>query len=67
MGKRELVDLTVHLHAETARAILVSDDGDRGRAVWLPLSQIEVDREKLKSPAVVVTLPEWLAVDKGLI
>lgn len=65
MSNDELVDLTMHLHHKTEKAILVSDDGDEKRAVWLPLSQIEV--ETLKGNAVEVTCPVWLAKNKGLI
>jgi hypothetical protein len=64
MGK-ELVDLTMKLHAETAAAIRVSDDGDDKHAVWLPKSQVEF--ETVKPGYVEVTLPEWLAIDKGLV
>ena len=65
MGNSDLLDMTVKLHAMTDRAVRVSDDGDDENAVWLPLSQIEV----LKRPGgiAIVTLPEWLALDKGLI
>ena len=67
MSKSDLVDLTLtlKLHAETDRAIRVSDDGEDRNAVWLPKSQIEVG--ELKSGYVEVTLPEWLAIDKGLV
>lgn len=61
----DLVDLTMQLHHETSKAILVSDDGDKEHAVWLPLSQIEFERKK--SGLVEVTLPEWLALEKELI
>jgi hypothetical protein len=63
--KSDLLDLTVQLHHETAKAILVSDDGDKEHAVWLPLSQCEVERKA--GGIIVVTLPEWLATDKGLV
>ena len=63
--KSDLVDVTVQIHAETEKAILVPDDGKRERAVWLPHSQIEIDKKSLS--VAVVTLPEWLAKDKGLI
>lgn len=63
--KSDLVDLTMVLHHETERAILVSDDGDRRKAVWLPRSMIEIERKP--RGIVVVTLPERLALDKGLI
>ncbi len=66
MGKSELVDLTMQKHAETAKAVLVSDTGDEKDAVWLPLSQVEIEPGG-KPGVVVVTCPEWLAKDKGLI
>lgn len=62
--KSDLVDVTVQIHAHTNRAILVSDDGDRERAVWLPLAHVEVTP---KGRHHVVTMPEWLAIDRGLV
>lgn len=63
--KSDLLDITVQLHHETPKAILVSDDGDKDKAVWLPFSQCEVERKS--GGIVIVTLPEWLATDKGLV
>ena len=65
MTDAERIDLTMVLHHETAKAVLVSDGGDETYAVWLPKSQIEV--EVIKGNEVVVTIPEWLAHNKGLI
>jgi len=59
----DLVDIEVQIHARTERAILVSDDGEREGAVWLPLAHVEV---AAKGRHHVVTVPEWLAVDRGL-
>ena len=65
MAKSDLIDLTLQRHHETPKAILVSDDGDKNKAVWLPFSQVEVVE---KGQGIVeVTVPEWLARDKGLI
>jgi hypothetical protein len=63
--KSDLIDLTLQIHVMSDRAIRVSDDGDDKKAVWLPLSQCEV----LPGPGsiAVVTLPEWLATEKGLV
>jgi hypothetical protein len=66
MSKNELVDLTMQLHHRTDKAILVSDDGDAKNAVWLPLSQIEVEIKDARKGVVVVTCPSWLATEKGL-
>lgn len=64
--RSDLIDLTLHLHAKSSKAILVSETGDAVKAVWLPVSQIEVIPGRAKS-IVVVTLPEWMAVEKGLV
>lgn len=61
--KSDLIDIELKLHHETEKAILVSVYEDSNR-VWLPKSQIEF---VLKPKGIVeVTLPEWLATDKGL-
>lgn len=65
-GRNEVVDVAVQVHHTTDRAILVSDDGDRAKAVWLPLSMVEVETHARTSTAVV-TMPEWLALEKKLI
>lgn len=62
--KSDLIDIQMTIHHQTDRAILASDDGDRERAVWLPLAQIEVAPG---SRGHDVTMPEWLAVEKGLV
>jgi hypothetical protein len=62
-----LYDMRLFLHAETQKedgAILVSHDGDKENAVWLPKSQIEW--QKNTPSTVLVTAPEWLVVEKGL-
>lgn len=63
--KAELVDVTMTLHREIAKALLVSDDGEFENAFWLPKSLCET--EQIREGIVVVTLPEWKAREKGLI
>lgn len=66
--KSDLIDITVQRHHSTGRAILVSDDGDRSKAVWLPLSRIEVAPVGGRSSNIVeITLPIDLAQEKGLV
>jgi hypothetical protein len=65
--KSDLVDLTLQRHHETDAAILVSDDGDRAKAVWLPKSRVEVVVKDARKGIVLVTMPERLAIDKGLV
>lgn len=63
--KSDIVDLKMRKHAETEAAVLVSDDGEESNAIWLPKSQIEIEQEK--DGFYLVTLPAWLAVEKGLV
>jgi hypothetical protein len=53
------------IEARTDKAVLFHT-GNKEDAAWLRLSQIEVD-ETDSGGIVTVTLPEWLALDKGLI
>ena len=62
----ETIDITVHVHHSTPRAILVSEDGEQDGAVWLPLSQIEGYNDET-GQEVIIELPEWLARAKGLL
>ena len=66
MMKSDLTDVAVCRHAETDKAIFVSETGKKKDAVWLPKSQIEIENDG-HANFITVTLPEWLAKDKGLI
>lgn len=63
--KSDLIDVSMHLHHRTEKAVLVSNNGDREKAIWLPISEIETEMKR--GNLVEVTLPEWLAMEKGLI
>ncbi len=61
--KSDLVDVMVQKLHETNAAVLVTDDIPE-RAVWLPKAQIEI--EVAEVPGLhIVTMPEWLAIEKG--
>lgn len=64
MNSAHMIDMMFELRHETDLAILVSDGGE---PVWLPKSQVEVEPAASPSGLVSVTLPEWLAEEKGLI
>lgn len=64
--KSDLVDLTLIRVHETDKAVLVSETEDSDKEVWLPKSQIEIEKTK-KYNVIVVTMPEHLAHSKGLI
>lgn len=61
------ISITLHLHAETEKAIRVSDTGNDRDAVWLPLSQVEVEPHAHHADTVEMEVPEWLAIQKGLV
>ena len=63
--KSNIVDMDVEVTARTERAVLVHT-GVKDDAVWLPLSQIEIEPSKVAG-IETVTMPEWLAEEKGLI
>lgn len=73
--KSDLVDISCRV-AEREKSIAITDgtierveaDGggkEREKWFWLPLSQIEV--EEMPDGSAIVTMPEWLATEKGLI
>ena len=63
--KSNIIDIDVEVRMRREKAILVHT-GDPERAVWLPLSQIEISETGIAG-IETVTLPEWLALEKGLI
>lgn len=63
--KSDVIDIDGAVAARTANAVLFHT-GDKDEAVWLPLSQIEIEETGFKG-IFTVTLPEWLALEKGLI
>lgn len=65
--KSDLIDLEMVQHHVTERAILVSLDGDRKKAVWLPLAHADVVTKNAARAIVDVTIPEWLAKERGLV
>jgi hypothetical protein len=64
---RALVDLDLNVirDNDNDRAILVQDDD--GKKVWLPRSMIEIDYDGKKQGRATITMPEHLAIEKGLV
>jgi hypothetical protein len=59
MSKREIIDITVEIRAETEKAYQVFD----GKiTVWVPKSQVEYDPDNK-----TIAMPAWLATDKGFV
>jgi hypothetical protein len=76
-ARASLVDIDLVLHHRTDKGLLVSLDGNEASAVWLPRSACEVvpngfaigtlrNGQRARLPQLGVTLPEHLAVAKGL-
>jgi hypothetical protein len=61
-----MIELNMHLHAETAKAVLLSDDGKEENAKWYPKSQVKCPTNELNK-VVEVEMPEWLAKKEELI
>jgi hypothetical protein len=65
-ARSDIIDLTLEAKANRPLAIAVVDPAKPGASwVWLPKSKIEI--ETRGSGVVVVSLPSWLAKEKGLI
>lgn len=63
--RSNVIDIDGAIEARTGKAVLFHT-GNREEAAWLPLSQVEVEETGVGG-IVTVTLPEWLAQEKGLI
>lgn len=62
----ETVTLRMRCHAETGKAMLLSEDGEEGNAVWIPKSQI-VRAEAGRDEDGEFEIKEWMAKKNGLI
>jgi len=64
--KSNLIDIDVELVHRTEKAVLVHT-GNKEAAVWIPLSQCEIEPSSIGGGIQTLTLPEPLAMEKGLI
>lgn len=65
MAKSNIIDVELLYMHETEKGVLVAAD-ETTEPVWLPKSQVEIDAP-VRGSTCTITLPEWLAADKGLI
>lgn len=65
MSRNEIVEVDGAIEARTDRAILFHT-GDKTQAVWLPRNQIQIDDAGFPE-IFTVSMPEWMALDRGLI
>lgn len=64
---QETVELELNLVAETAMAYGVTEDDPEDPVIWLPKSRVETLGRAVLGSVVKFEVPEWLAVDKGLV
>lgn len=66
MSRNKAVELTVRVKATTDKAVMI--ETERGTA-WVPRSQIEdwSGSDDLDLNVESIFVPEWLAVEKGLV
>ena len=66
--RSNLVDLKAYFVRSTEKGIGIARSDRAGPTIWLPKSQIEIEPREPKGGALIeVTLPSWLAREKGLI
>lgn len=66
---KENVNLTLQLRTQTGAALLLAVD-EAAEAAWVPMSMAVVRRIVHKGngiSTVDITLPEWLAIEKGFV
>ncbi|MHC1788576.1 hypothetical protein [Solidesulfovibrio sp.] len=65
MGRNDMIEVEdLEFRHEAGAAIIVEYDGEE---VSLPQSQIEWPEDATRGDLITVTMPEWLAEDRGLI
>lgn len=74
--KSDLIDIALIYQTETPLAACFTDEeppagplfggAAKPRDVWLPLSRIEIEGDRKRGAVVTVTLPQRLAIEKGL-
>jgi len=62
-----LHDFSVILIHDTEKAWLVDIVGDEGSPIWVPKSVCSLEQNFGKYNSYELTIPEWLAKEKGLI
>jgi len=68
--KSSLFDCKMRFFAESSsgKAFLASDTGSEKDAIWLPKSEAEYEpKNPQRGDYIEVTMPQWLAEDKGLV
>jgi hypothetical protein len=65
MARSDIVDVQVVFLGETDNAFRVEDDEEH--ILWLPKSHVETTDDLVSGSVITVSMPEWLAEEKGLV
>ena len=68
--RTERLQLTLFIHKETEKGLLLSPDADEDNAEWFPKSQVTLGDKIRRRPHISLDryefrIPRWLVVDKG--
>lgn len=66
-GASDLVDLTLHLVKDNPLSIAVTDPAKGANQKWIFLPKSQVEYVDKGGGVVEVSMPSWLARDKGLV
>lgn len=66
-ARSTLCEINVKVIRTTERGALVATAFRDCTAVWVPLSQVELVSNEDAANTYTLTLPEWLAMEKGLV
>ncbi len=65
LGNEDSWDVEMLIVRQTDAAIFATDTGDEADAIWLPKSQVTYEGEP--GQTVQITMPQWLAEQRGLV
>lgn len=66
-SRSNLHDIPVYVKRETEKAWGIADPSNDANIIWLPKSQCELERGEGPNEADILTAPEWLLIEKGLV
>lgn len=66
MPERRSIDVCLLILVETDKAYKTCIEATDKETYWLPKSQVKLDQDGGVGDTCIFTLPEWLAIEKGL-
>ena len=67
MSRNDPTELAVFIKKVTPNAVLVTDGTPKDPGAWVPRQFVEESDDLEEGEHTSITIPEWLAKDKGLI